>query len=480
MAEIRQKASLNFMYKAVAEFVARFSFFFFYLIMTNTLGAEEYGRYTKFYSYFSLLLIITDLGLNLVFARDVNQTPGVFDIYFKKVFRLKFFLFVIYIGLCVLLAGIIDFNPADWNFVLLMILFMGTYNLYDSFLYGLVALDQLRYEGMVKSFNRISSAVSGIIIILVYQSLVFAVLSQIAINIISILLILFYIRKSRSHRHVASINHNVRIIHLLKESLPVAVMTFLILIYLRVDIVMLDIFGYETKVIGYYGVIVKVNEMMQIIPTMIMSALFPILNNLFSQDKIKLNLIIQKSMKLVLIVSLVCSVSIFMLGDQIIPFIFGNDFINAVPFGRILFWSFIPFSLSTVLINLSLVNGKQINNMIATIISVGINITLNYFIIPYAGAVGAAISTLTAEIVLCAALITLSAKYTKIIWADFRLFGLLVSVCCFIFSLYVLNSIHFVLNGLISSAVFVFLIMSTKVITIDEKEMFVEMLRLKK
>lgn len=480
MAEIRQKASLNFIYKLVSESIARFSFFFFYLVLTHVLGSESYGLYTKFYSYFSLLLIVTDFGLNWVFARDVNQNPSLFKSYYHKLVRLKLLLISVYIILCFVLIQFIEFNSDDLEFVLVMLGFMATYSLYDTFLYVLIGMDQLKIEGAIKSFNRISSASVGIVIILFFHSLIRAVVSHIIVNIISVVLTMIFIAKNKKSNKEHTTIISLDAVKFFKEALPIAIMTFLIFIYIRIDIVMLDMFGYSTQLIGYYGVIVKLNEMMQILPTMMMAALFPILNKLYHENQEKLKLIIHKSLKLLLLISVTTTISLFLLGHSIIPFIFGKEFGAAVPYGKILFWSFIPFSISNILINLSLIYGKQSNNMIATLISVMINIILNYFTIPKFGAEGAAWSTLVAEILLCVMLVVLSYRYFRIEWKLLDLTRAIVPILLFVSCLLLMSNLYFVLNLALSVVILIGLLFTFRLFSENEKDMFYEMVRLKK
>ena len=482
MAELRQKASKNLIYKIGSEVVSRLSMSVFFLVLTNLLGPEKYGAYTSVNSFFPIFAVVTDLGINLIFARNVNQNPQLFSSYFSKLTKLKFLLSFIYVLICVLFSTMMEWTPSEVEIIWVLLIYIATFNLYESFLYFLVGTDDLKNEARLKLFNRIASSLLGIIVLLIWKSLYWSLFIQLFVNLTSIVITLLILkRKNASPKETNHQDKNgITLSEILKMGLPIAFLTLLTSIYYKIDVVMLKMFRGDLVEIGNYGTVLKVQEMVTIIPSMIMGALFPILNKLFSEKNEKFELVTVKTIKVILIYSIGMSIGGFFLSKEMIPFLFGDLYQSGGKYAQILFWSFTPLFFNMILLNISFVYGNQIFNLYATLISVGINVMINYFLIPSYGAVGAALATIIAELSLTTALLFMIKNQIKIKFSDLDLVRLILPFGVLIISLFMLDSLHFIVRGLISVLLFAAALLGFKGINQAEVDMIKEMFWKKK
>jgi O-antigen/teichoic acid export membrane protein len=70
----------------------------------------------------------------------------------------------------------------------------------------------------------------------------------------------------------------------LHSALPIALTMVFATIYFKIDIVMLSLFHVSNSEIGYYSAAVKLIEILNVIPSIIVMGLFPILANLYEKQ----------------------------------------------------------------------------------------------------------------------------------------------------------------------------------------------------
>ncbi|PMB07717.1 O-unit flippase [Fischerella thermalis CCMEE 5198] len=182
---------------------------------------------------------------------------------------------------------------------------------------------------------------------------------------------------------------------LLKESWPLIFSGFAILIYMKIDQIMLGTMM-DDQAVGIYSAAVRVSEIWYFIPMAITSSVSP---SIFAAKKTSELLYYQrlkKLLRLMALISVVLALPISFLSETIIMMLFGNDYVIAGPILAIHIWASLfvflgvgadPWFIAESLTDLSLYR---------TVIGAVINVLLNLLLIPSYGGVGAAIATVIA------------------------------------------------------------------------------------
>ena len=147
--------------------------------------------------------------------------------------------------------------------------------------------------------------------------------------------------------------------------------------------------------VGYYSLIIKGVLLINLIPSLIMVALFPHLSaNVNDKEKIK------KLTKKVLLsfigLGLLISILVFFLAP-IIPFFVGQSYEPSVGLTQFLIWIIIFMFPSAYFTYFYLAHNKQILNFYLTAICAIINLVLNFILIPKFGMYGAAATSIFAQ-----------------------------------------------------------------------------------
>jgi polysaccharide transporter, PST family len=184
--------------------------------------------------------------------------------------------------------------------------------------------------------------------------------------------------------------HIIRVKELLKDSLPLALAGAAVLVYMKIDILLLGDMVGESEA-GIYSAAVRISESFYFLSMIISSSTFPILmenRELFYER-------FRKITGTMVILSYAISIPVFLFSSLIIS-IFGKDYTASGPVLAVHIWS-------TLFIFLAIIQGAWYiqkgtpgiyMQLRRTIVGAVLNVLLNLILIPMYGSIGAAVATL--------------------------------------------------------------------------------------
>ncbi len=188
--------------------------------------------------------------------------------------------------------------------------------------------------------------------------------------------------------------------NLLKESWPLILSGFTIMIYMRTDQIMLgEMVG--DKAVGIYSAATRISEVWYFIPTAIASSVSP---SIFAAKEVSESLYyqrIQKLLRLLILVSIVIAVPVSFLSGEIIKILFGNGYAEAEQVLAIHIWASLFVFMGVGEKSWFIAEGLTQFTFVKTLIGALVNVCLNLILIPYYSGIGAAIATVTAQIFSC-------------------------------------------------------------------------------
>lgn len=179
----------------------------------------------------------------------------------------------------------------------------------------------------------------------------------------------------------------------IKESFPIFLSGIMVIIYVKIDQVMLGELS-SKKEVGTYAAAAKISEVFYFIPTVIAASFFPLLlktNNTKSVDfKKRMQSLYDINTGLALLISVIIS----FLAPFIIIFLYGEAYEGAIVILLIHVWASVFVFLGVVREHYLICAGYLRYSFYFTTIGAVSNILLNLILIPKYGGIGAAIATL--------------------------------------------------------------------------------------
>ena len=177
-----------------------------------------------------------------------------------------------------------------------------------------------------------------------------------------------------------------------------AISIFFSTIYSQVDITMLGSITTE-KEVAFYSYAHKIPEMIIMLSTSLTGVFLPRLSYYYKENRLKFNELVENGIKILSFISIPATFAFYVLIPQIIEVFFGSEFLPAVTTARVFSILIIIKSFGNLLCyQLIICSGNEKKRLPAYIVAGISNILLNTILIPIYGAVGAAIASLIAEI----------------------------------------------------------------------------------
>jgi len=181
----------------------------------------------------------------------------------------------------------------------------------------------------------------------------------------------------------------------MKAAWPIILSGVIIIIYMRIDQIMIKYFMTE-KSVGIYSAAVKLMEVWYFIPSTITVSIFPLLIKIKS-DKKKYENTIQRMFGVLFIVSFSISIVTTFFSERLISMLFGHAYLDAAFALKISTWTGIFVFLGVGAGNILVIEDLNNHNLYKSLGSVFLNILLNFFLIPKYGINGAASATLISQ-----------------------------------------------------------------------------------
>jgi PST family polysaccharide transporter len=360
------------------------------------LGPEQLGTFSYAVAFVAIMTPFSQLGLRDIVIRNVVRTPvGKNEILGTSL-------------VLQLLAGLFT--------ILFTILLASTMNLGDNLTISLIAIisfgmllqpfsntteywfhSQVQAKYFVWSRNTvlIIIALLKVALILVGASLMaFAWATLLNAVLLSGAMMLAY---SLTGERLVELKFRIeRARELLKDSWPLLFASFAIMIYLRIDQIMLGQMVSKTE-LGYYSAAVRLSELWYFIPMALASSVFP--SMIRSRQHIDVG-VYHKRMQIfydvIVGTSYLIVIPLVLLAKPLVMLLFGIEYAQSGSILMVHAWAFIFVSLGVARGHWLVAENLVRFSLWATVLGAIVNLAVNYLLIPKYAGLGAAWATVIA------------------------------------------------------------------------------------
>jgi len=361
------------------------------VFVVRYLGPKDFGLYSYAISFAWLFASISSLGLESITTREVVKNPDKQNEINGTVFFLRMagsIVCIFLIAVTVYLAG------EESSTVILILIFSGSF-VFQSFSvieYYFRGIVKAKYNAYALSASVIISSSLKVLFLLIKAPLIYFIIAATAEYVVLAAgLILVYQYNKLS---IFSWKYSKKLASsLLKDSWPLALSGIVVMVYMRIDQIMIKNMMSE-EAVGYYSAAVRICEAWYFIPVTLCNSIFPAIVNAKNVSTEFYNNRMQKLYDILTWLAIGIAVPVTIFSDQIIQLLFGSEFSSAAPVLTIYIWAgvavFLGVASSQFLINENLTKISFIRNFVG----MGLNVILNILLIPLYGVMGSAIATL--------------------------------------------------------------------------------------
>lgn len=359
----------------------------------NRVGAAEYGLYFSLLNFSVILNMLLDLGINNYTVKSIAQNPEESKTYFGQIISFRIILFGFYI-----------------LFALLFALSVG-YNIHQLYLLGLLGINQFlimstaycrshfsgfhffKYDALMSVLDRTLLIIFGGAILFIPQ-LGFSINIELFIWVqmlcygitlfVALILLLKHIERPYFKWNLPFS------LSVVKKSIPYALLVVLMLLYTRIDGVMLERIhpngAYES---GIYAQGFRLLDALFMFGMIFASLLFPMFSKQLKESRESIIELLSNAGNLLMGGSILIVFVAITNGYFLLNLIYDHA-TEAVPAFKWLMLSFLSLSLNFIFGTLLTANGNLRFLNFSSFIGIVINIIVNYYLIPIYGAPGAA------------------------------------------------------------------------------------------
>ena len=401
-----QRIIKNFLSITTANIITRLISFVTVTYLARVLNAGGFGKISFARAIIAYFALIANLGLPTFGIREIARDKKHIKKYVNNILTLRLILATISFGLLFIFLLFIH-ESMDYK-TLIAFFGLSMFPTSLSLAWVFQGVEKMEYIGIANIFQSVTYA--GLVILFVNSpSRILSVpLFAFATSFIMITILGYSFIK---HYGWFSFSFNLTIWkEFLKKALPMGFSFIMILIYYNLDTVMLG-FMKSSKVVGWYNAAYKIIFFILPFGTMFIQTIFPLMSKYYKQSREKLSILVNTSAKLLISIAIPLGIGGTILAKPIINLIYGSQYLNGTIAFQILIWNVVVIFVSMNFGNSLMACSGEKKYAIGVTIGAATNIILNFLLIPSFSLMGAAIATLTTEIVV---LIYMAYYFSKI------------------------------------------------------------------
>jgi polysaccharide transporter, PST family len=363
--------------------------------LARYLGVQQYGLFNYALAFVTLFSPIFTLGLDDVVVRHLLRESSNKEEILGTTFWLKFLGGISSVLLAVITLFFLGEDETLKIWLVAILAMAGVFRATDTVELWFQSQVQSKYAVIAKNLAFLLNSLIKIALILTKAPLLaFAWITLAEFGMSAIGLLIVYQIKTSS---LLSWRWNfAEAKTLLKDSLPLIFSGFAILIFMKIDQVMLGQMIGNSEV-GVYSAAVRISEIWYFIPGAIVSSVAPSIYAAKEKSESLYYQRIGQLLSLMTCMSLAIALPMTFLSDKIIMVMFGSGYAEAGPILAVHIWTSLFVFMGLATSPWFIAEGLNHVSLGKTLFGAILNIILNFLLIPKYAGLGAAIATIISQ-----------------------------------------------------------------------------------
>ncbi|WP_319437890.1 flippase [Vibrio cholerae] len=358
------------------------------------LGPQQFGLFSYALAFTAIFAGIAKLGLDGIIVRELINHPDKRDAYLGTAFWLKVMGSII---VMLLMAAVIPFtnNDATTNLFIFIIACGLVFQSFEVVEFYFQSQVLAKLISICKIIQLSLSSLIKIYLVITEAELIWFVLVT-TFDALSLAICYFSAYRLQKSTVFYTCFDFFIAKRLLKDSWPLIFSSIVVMLYMRIDQVMIKQMLGEYEV-GIYSSAVRLSEAWYFLPTLITASLFPAILNAKKNNELLYYSRLQNLYTLMVLIALSVALPTTFLADGIINYLYGSAYQGAGEVLIVHVWSGIFVGLGVARGGWIISENLQLYSMFYLTLGMVVNITGNLLLIPYYGISGAAFSTLISQ-----------------------------------------------------------------------------------
>ncbi|KKH83544.1 hypothetical protein DU80_00335, partial [Methanosarcina mazei] len=298
---------------------------FILLYVARYLGPVDFGKFSFAFSFIYFFSIISEAGVHDILVREAAKEPHNAGKLIGNATILKVILSIVALLLAFIVINLIGYPETTKNalYVASLGLLITSINSFDV-IYEITL--RMEYSVLFSVASRIFFLLFVLIATLTNSTLIVFIFASVAADLLQNLLAFLFSEKFVKTEF--NLESNI-IMKMLRDALPVSIASVFIMIYFRIDVVMLSFLKSDIDV-GFYSSAYRLTEAFTFLPSILIVSIFPLMSKYKKNSPELFNYIFIHSFKYLFASGLLIGVIITFLAKDIILLIYGIEYYESI------------------------------------------------------------------------------------------------------------------------------------------------------
>lgn len=362
------------------------------ILVARYLGPARYGLYSYAIAFASLFGVLAGLGLESVVIRELIKRPWEQQSLLGTAFWLQFAAGLLTWGLVIAVAAFLPQGMEGTSWLVFIVAGSFVFHSFKIVEFFFQSRVEAKYIviGKVLPFFLIS-ALKVFLVLSAAPVVAFAVVFTLeaALNALG----LWGIYRIRGYKLSTLKFDGTAAKETLAESWPLLLSGFSIMVYMRIDQIMLGYISGSVDV-GLYAAAVRISEVWYFIPIFFTQSAFPAIVRSKEEDSVLYNRRLQNMFSSLCLFSYIVILPMMIFSQWIMVLLYGPAYAASGKVVAVLVWAGLFVSLGIVQSSWLVNEGLTRLSLYRTLMGAAANVILNLLLIPTFGIMGAAVATI--------------------------------------------------------------------------------------
>jgi O-antigen/teichoic acid export membrane protein len=369
------------------------------IFLNRFLGPEGVGKLNTVNALWAIVTIFVTFGMNTYMTREIARDNNKIPTLFAQTIWARVFLFFLSFWGVVFYLHWFAYPPDTIQIAYILAANAFIWELNSAIFASLEGLEQMRSISVGNVIGKAFNTILSLILLFMGYGIVTISIVIVLSGLATLIVPLRTLGKQYSLRPTLDLKGSW---HMLKAGLPFLGVALSIVVYLQVDVIIISLLVNE-ETVGWYSSADQLFATLLFVPTVFMTAVYPALARMFTNDPNAMPRLLRKSFHMLLILGVPIGFGIIIVAQPLVILLFGPEF---APSGAVLMilGVVLIFTYQNILLGQFLIATERQNKWTRVMIIATIaTIFLDIFLIPFSarafgnGAIGGAIAFVITE-----------------------------------------------------------------------------------
>ncbi|MCP4427749.1 MAG: flippase [Chloroflexi bacterium] len=369
------------------------------IFLPRMLGATAVGQFHLANSIWAIVGIVAAFGMDILLTKEIARNPDKTTELLGTAVVLRAIIYLVGFSVAALYVRWAGYGNQTIAVIYVIGVSVFIMQFSEMCRASLQGLERMEFISLADIMTKAFSTVVGLILLFLGQGVLVIAFVMIGASIVSLMIQGASLRRLQPVRF----RFDWQIARwILKSSFPYFLVSGFLVMYIQVDIVIISLLVDE-EVVGWYGAADSLFATLLFIPSVFITAVFPVLSRMYADESDVLPRLMRKSFDLLALLSIPIGLGIFAIAEPLVVLLFGADFVNSGPvlavMGIVIILTYQNMLLGRFIISIDRQNAWTVVMALATFATIPLDLVL----IPWCqnrfgnGAIGGALAFVVTE-----------------------------------------------------------------------------------